>query len=319
MLKHCIRLFCFTALTFSVGSFAQDDWQSPLERDHPMVGKVVDLKLQKVISPNVLLENLARADVILIGEKHDNPDHHMLEQRILSALAEQPAEVVLEMLDDSQSSLLTALDREAQGNQLKQNLQWNDKGWAWESYGPLVELAVSSGFKLTAGNLSREQVKKIYQRGSEELTADDRLTSALSVNDEIKQTLLTEIYEQHCKMMPRETLHPMLSIQLARDARMASAIVDSEAPQVVLVAGAYHVRKDSAVPLHLALKNADNRDLAVVMLMEVDSEIDDYDAYLVDQVAVADYVWFTPKSTDRDYCADLKHSKSDSSADTSPN
>lgn len=318
MFKHYIRLFCYTALTFSVESFAQDDWQSPLEHDHPMVGKVVDLNSQKVISPNVLLENLARTEVILIGEKHDNPDHHMLERRILGELSEQPTEVVLEMLDDSQSSLLETLDRETQGNQLKERLMWNDKGWPWKSYGPLMEQAVSSGLKLSAGNLSQDQVKKIYQSGSEALTADDRLKSALSVNDTVKQTLLTEIYEQHCKMMPRDALNPMLSIQLARDARMASAIVDSEASRVVLVAGAYHVRKDSAVPLHLELIGADKK-VVVVILKEVDAEIDDYDAYLKDQVSVADYIWFTPKSTDRDYCADLKHSKSNPSAGTSKN
>ena len=319
MLKHCIRLLCYTALTFSVGSFAQDDWKSPLERSHPMVGKVVDLKSQKVISQNVLLENLASAEVILIGEKHDNPDHHVLEQRILGALSEQSTDVVLEMLDDSQSTLLAAVDREVKGSHLKHILQWNDKGWPWDAYGPLVEQALSNGHKLVAGNLSREQVKKIYKSGSEALTADKRLKSALQVDEDVKQALLTEIYEQHCKMMPREALSPMLSIQLARDARMASAIADAEAPRVVLVAGAYHVRKDSAVPLHLEIMDADKKRVKVVMLKEVNAEIEDYDTYLKEQVAVADYIWFTPKSTDRDYCADLKHGKSDSSSGTSSN
>lgn len=318
MLKQYIRLFCYSTLFFSAGSFAQDDWQSPLERDHPMVGKVVNLKAQEIISPNELLENLAHAEVILIGEKHDNPDHHLLEQRILRALSEQSTELVLEMLDDSQASSLEALDREVQGDQLKETLQWNDKGWSWKSYGPLVELAVSGGQKLTAGNLSRDQVKKIYQAGSEALTADDRLASALRVNEAVKQTLLTEIYEQHCKMMPRDALSPMLSIQLARDARMASAIAESQASRVLLVAGAYHVLKDSAVPLHLELIGTE-KNVAVVVLQEVSSEIDDYDAYLKEQVAVADYIWFTPKSTDRDYCADIKHSKSGSTGASSSN
>ncbi|MDI3326617.1 ChaN family lipoprotein [Pontibacterium granulatum] len=315
MLKPLVRFFCITALAYAAGSFAQDDWQSPLERDHPMVGKVVDLQSQKLISPSVLLEHLARVEVVLIGEKHDNPDHHLIEKRILAALSKQSPDVVMEMLDDSQSALLTTVDREMKGSQLKQKLQWNDKGWSWASYGPLVELAVSSGLKLAAGNLSRDQVKKIYQSGSEALSADERLQSALRVNEEVKQTLLTEIYEQHCKMMPRESLNPMLSIQLARDARMASAIVDSQASRVVLVAGAYHVRKDSAVPFHLELNGAE-KDVAVVMLKEVDADIDDYVAYLKGQNTVADFIWFTPKSTDRDYCADLKHGKSESSVDT---
>jgi len=319
MLKHLICWSCITALAYSAGVFAQDDWQSPLERNHPMVGKIVDLQSQSVISPKALLENLMRAEVVLIGEKHDNPDHHVLEKRILSEFAEQPVEVVFEMLDDGQSHLLTKVRPEDKGNNLKQNLHWNDKGWQWDAYGPLIELAVSNGHKLVAGNLSREQVKQIYKGGSEALKADKRLRSALQVDKGIKQTLLTEIYEQHCKMMPREALNPMLSIQLARDARMASAIDNAEASHVVLVAGAYHVRKDSAVPLHLEIMNSDKKHVKVVMLMEVNSEIEDYDAYLKEQVAVADYIWFTPKSTNRDYCEDLKHGKTESSVGTSSN
>lgn len=319
MLKHLFCLYCITALTYSAGIFAQDDWLSPLERDHPMVGKVVDLQSQSVISPKVLLENLMRAEVVLIGEKHDNPDHHVLEKRILSEFAEQPVEVVFEMLDDGQSHLLAKVRPGDKGNNLKQNLQWNDKGWQWDAYGPLIELAVSNGHKLVAGNLSREQVKRIYKSGSEALMADKRLSSALKVDEGVKQTLLTEIYEQHCKMMPRETLSPMLSIQLARDARMASAIDNAEAPRVVLVAGAYHVRKDSAVPLHLKIMDSDKKHVKVVLLMEVNSEIEDYDVYLQEQDVIADYIWFTPRFTNRDYCAELKHGKSESSLGTSTN
>lgn len=318
MLKHCIRFLFISALAYTAGSMAQDDWQSPLDRDHPLVGKVVDLRSQSVISPKMLFEDLVRADVILIGEKHDNPDHHALEKRILAKLVQQPTTVVLEMLDDSQANLLAKLNREDQGGQLKQYLQWNDKAWPWEAYGPLIELAVSSGFKLSAGNLSRDQVKKIYQNGSELLKTDERLKTALHIDDEVKQTLLTEIYEQHCKMMPKESLSPMLRIQLARDAKMASAIGDAQTQRVVLIAGAYHVRKDSAVPLHLALRKADKK-LAVVMLMEVNADLYDYADYLKEHSAVADYIWFTPKSTDRDYCSDLKQGKSESRGRTSTN
>lgn len=299
------RIVSMLLLACAATTSAAESWQSPLLKSHPQVGKIYDLTSQQVVSEETLLREIRKKDLVLIGEKHDNPDHHRLEARLLDALLPRNSSVVMEMLDDNQIQSGKVFQATDKSQDLKVALKWNDKGWSWDDYGPLVSQVSRSGNPLLSGNISRDQIKDIYARGQKALQQDERLSSALNVPSELREQLLDEVYTQHCKMMPKERLTPMVDIQLARDARMAYALNSIESAPAVLIAGSFHVRKDSAVPLHLNLQRAD-KSVAVVMLSEVDAIIKDYPTHLKTLTKSADYVWFTPRSTDEDYCERLK-------------
>ncbi|WP_372834757.1 ChaN family lipoprotein [Pontibacterium sp.] len=289
---------------------ATEEWLSPLNTNHPDVGKVYDLRTQEAVKPQSFLAALKNHDVILIGEKHDNPDHHRLELIILSTLmnaSDKPA-VILEMLDDSQSKATTTIQASDSDDQLQATLNWNEQGWPWEHYGPIVRQILSEDATLVVGNISRSKIKSIYKDGTEALITDSRFKTALEMSSKVRASLLDDIYEQHCEMMPRERLSPMVNIQLARDAYMAAAIDGVKSSQTILIAGGYHVRKDTAVPLHLRLRKSNKQPL-VVMLQEVDPTLQNDPNALHSMKLQADYVWFTPRFTDRDYCKDLKTSQ----------
>lgn len=286
-------------------------WISSLNQNHPMTGKIYDLENLQEISSENLFSVLRQAPAVLVGEKHDNPDHHEIESVILDEVLSKSSQqaVVMEMLDDSQTSALSALTGQEESPDIKSALAWNDQSWPWEYYGPLIKQSLNSGATVEPGNLPRSQIREIYRKGSDTLEMDKRLKTALLVTDGVREQLLDEVYVEHCKMMPRSNLSPMVDIQLARDARMADAIETSESDQVVLIAGSYHVRKSLGVPMHLRLRES-NLDPVVIMIREVDASSLDILASLNQLQPDADYVWFTPRFTDRDYCEDLaKHKK----------
>ncbi len=61
-------------------------WKSPLGRNHPLTGRIWDVSSEQFIDRETLVKRLAGADFVLLGERHDNPDHHMLQAEVLRSL-----------------------------------------------------------------------------------------------------------------------------------------------------------------------------------------------------------------------------------------
>ena len=73
-------------------------WTANIFEDHPLVGTIWSSKERKSIAFEDVMKRLLSAPVILIGERHDNPDHHVIQAKILSSLL-PGALVGFEMLD----------------------------------------------------------------------------------------------------------------------------------------------------------------------------------------------------------------------------
>ena len=56
---------------------------APEGREHAELGRIVELASGRTISPQQLLERLARAERVLVGEQHDSPDHHALQLSLI--------------------------------------------------------------------------------------------------------------------------------------------------------------------------------------------------------------------------------------------
>ena len=67
-------------------------------------GRIYDTQAEREIAPEALVQQLKQADVVLIGEKHDEAAHHNAEAWLLAQTADarQSGSVLLEMLDASQ-------------------------------------------------------------------------------------------------------------------------------------------------------------------------------------------------------------------------
>ncbi|MFN3830549.1 MAG: ChaN family lipoprotein, partial [Tepidimonas ignava] len=91
------------------------------------------------------LAAIGRPRWLLLGEQHDADAHQALQAAVVQVLAEQGrlAALVLEMAERGQNT--RALAPNAPQAAVQAALQWNDRGWPWRRYGPVVMTAVRAG------------------------------------------------------------------------------------------------------------------------------------------------------------------------------
>ncbi len=283
------------------------EWQSPRLQAHPLAGQIWRARDQSFIDAATLQQEVGHADYLLLGEKHDNPDHHRLRQQFLAQLQPDIALVSFEMLDhtrQAQLNLLSGVNPES--TDIRKALDWDDEGWNWDFYGPLLSTLLQAGVAVRAANISQSDVMEAYS-GALNQSAATVLTPAQL------QVLEQEIDASHCGMLPASQFAAMVRVQQARDYQMTRSLLSDElgnaqVPQAgvrVLVAGNYHVRKDLGVPKYLQALS-DNADvLLTVAFLEVAEAMMDPQMYLEMNYAAEafDYVWFTPAAAEQDYCA----------------
>ena len=182
-------------------------------------------------------------DLLLLGEQHDVPEHQQWQrdQVMQSARQGQLAAVVLEMADAGHST--QGLLPTASASEVQQALAWNDKGWPWRNYGPVVMAAVQAGVPVAGGNLPRAQMREVMQQ-----TQWDTHLSATGW-----QRQLDAIRDGHCGLLPPPQLAPMARIQLAKDASMArtATLLRQDHKTVVIIAGRGHVLRTIGIPTWL--------------------------------------------------------------------
>jgi uncharacterized iron-regulated protein len=186
------------------------------------------------------------AEVLLMGEQHDQPDHQRQIAAEVQRLTAQGrlAALVLEMVESGRNT--AKVRRTGTEAEVRLELDWDDRGWPWATYGSVVMTAVRAGVPVLGGNLPRSQVRATM--------ADPALDGQLSTP--VRNVIAKAVEDGHCGMLKAEQLPAMVRVQIARDRRMAETAVLARAKagggQVVLLhAGEQHVARDRGVPLHL--------------------------------------------------------------------
>ena len=289
-------------------------WKSPLYRDHPLAGQIWKPSDQRRATAGDVYAAMKGADFVLIGEKHDNADHHRLQAELIRELAAYGRRPVLvfEMLTQSQQA---ALDAHLAGNPddaagIGAAVGWEKRGWPdWKMYQPIAEQALHNNMPLLAGGMDRDTIKRIARDGLDALGKGRAMVLMLDkpVEEELRAEIRQVIFDSHCGQLPESMLDPMLAVTLAKDAVMAERMIEARTPPdpdvSVLIAGAGHVRADWGVPLHLKRRLPGIR-IVTVGLAEVERDILDPAAHAERYGGRLpfDFVWFTPRVDDNDPC-----------------
>jgi uncharacterized iron-regulated protein len=294
------------------GAAPEEVWQAPLRHDHPLVERIWDVAAGAFIDSAALVDHLRRGRFVLLGEKHDNPDHHRLQAwllRSLIAAGRRPA-VGLEMFTVADAPALAqqlaAHPDDAAG--LAEAVNWRSSGWPdWAMYRPIAEAALQAKLSIVAANLSPAMVQALGQSGAEAL--DARLASRLGVDRPLaadtQTAMAEEIREAHCGHASEQQINAMILVQRARDAQMAESLAAAgQQDGAVLIAGAGHVRRDYGIPAYLGSK-APGASVISVAFLEVSQDLREPTAYAARfdrQAFPFDYVWFTPRVDEQDPC-----------------
>lgn len=286
-------------------------WETTVAADHPLVGVIWDARTGQTISEEALVARLATSRFVLLGEKHDNPDHHRLQARVFTALlaaGRRPA-LAFEMFDADAAPAVQGFlgEKPADAAGLGAAVGWEARSWPpWPLYQQIADPAVKAGLPVLAANLSDALAKAAARKGIEALPEELRGTLRLDepLPDGVRAAMAGEIADSHCGFAPPGMVEPMILVQRARDAHMAwVAHTGATADGTVLIAGFGHVRTDRAVPAHLARFGATG--VQAVAFMEVQRDKNAAGLYLAGPEGAAppfDFLWFTPRVDDVDPC-----------------
>jgi uncharacterized iron-regulated protein len=294
------------ALALTACQTVPERWQHDAGTAHPLTGRIYRVADGAAVSEAELLADLGDADFVLIGERHDNLDHHRLQTRIAQALqrdARRPRALAFEMMAaDRQLAIVEHLDAhpgDAAG--LGAAVDWQSDGWPdWALYEPIARAAIANGGQIVAAGLDGAQKRAVFEQGPQALRSSFVRRTGLdqSLAASLTADLRHELDEAHCGEAPPQVLAGMYRVQRARDAMMADRLaVASGRAGGILIAGNGHVRKDRGVPWYLARLEPGAR-VATVALIEVRDDVRRPPSDLP-----YDYVWFTPRVDDQDFCA----------------
>ncbi len=205
-------------------------------------------------APAVSAQDFSKADIVFLGEIHDNPAHHLEQARLIEVL--QPAAVVFEMLTSEQVAAVP--DWHGVGQvELAEAFGWAESGWPdFSMYYPIFEAA---GDAIVFGAaVPREAARDAMAKGVADafgLQADlFGLTEALPPEQQAEREALQ--MAAHCDALPEDMLPTMVEIQRLRDATLAKVALDAlrqTGGPVAVITGNGHARKDWGAPALVAL------------------------------------------------------------------
>ena len=244
-----------------------------------------------------LLARLHDSDYVLLGEQHDNAEHHRQRARLLAVLP-APVPVVVEYLPRGAAPVLGRDDRSEALLRAREEAGFDATGWRWPLHAPLFLAIADRRHALHGGNLPRDLARRTAREGAAALPAELRaLIDAAPLPATVRDTLLDELLRSHCGHLGADRMPNMLLAQRGRDAAMAAALREARARHpggpVLLLAGNGHVRRDHGVAQLLPAVEPGARVLSVGFVEAGDAP----------GPGLYDLVWTTPGSQRADPCA----------------
>jgi uncharacterized iron-regulated protein len=128
--------------------------------------RVFDTRKKQFIDFETLASRLAAADLVFVGEQHNDPATHRMELAILEGVARRRDSVVL-ALEMWERDVQPLLDRYLAGSATEDELLREGRPWKnyAADYRPLVELARARGWPVIASNVPRPLASLVSRGG----------------------------------------------------------------------------------------------------------------------------------------------------------
>ncbi len=201
-----------------------------------------------------MLERLAEADVVFIGEIHDEPSHRAFQVALVNELAQRVPGLVLglEFFAREDQAFLDAL---ASGRLSDVALRSHVRRAGGYPYRELIHLARQKGVRLVGLNLPRPVVNRVARGGWESLSARERErwprpSSASGAYRRLVREAYLEFSEHH-----RAGFENFLTAQTLWDTTMAGSIYEhleaGGSTPLAVVVGQMHVAHGLGIPARL--------------------------------------------------------------------
>lgn len=235
-----------------------------------------------------VVEDLGKARVVYLGERHTLQRHHATQARLIANLAGQHVPMVggggtrysgslivaLEPLESSQQASIDRFNRgEIDFDGLAAASDWAKRWSGYQQYRPVLEAARKAKATVLGLSPSPEVIRAVVRSGGvERLDAKLRkqLPAEMELKDPVYEKLLAAQLMVHMAASP-ERLRPMIEAQMARDEAMSAALADylrsaaGRGRKAVVVCGSGHVAYGLGTPQRVRRRLGDANDRIVVL------------------------------------------------------
>src|ERR1043166_3422011 len=128
--------------------------------------RVYDTRHKRFTDFETLVATVSSADLVFVGEEHDDPATHRMEVALLEGIARRRDSVVV-ALEMFERDVQPALDRYLAGAASEEDLTRESRPWKNypADYRPLVELARARGWPVVASNVPRRLASLVARAG----------------------------------------------------------------------------------------------------------------------------------------------------------
>ncbi|MBU8910287.1 MAG: ChaN family lipoprotein [Desulfobacterales bacterium] len=328
------RLFFIFLIFFALSIFqACATTNKSIIRKDPLIGKIINTKSSQPVNFESLIRDISSYDVIYLSEKHDNPDHHHLQQRVIHRLIDNGLKpsIGFEFFSmDNTPDLLNFIDsgkvthskkiEEIIEADLRKKLRWDTQSdQMWRYYYDLLNIAKKEKLQVAGIDLPNTLKKRITRKGINGISPIEKeQVFSTKLSDEIYKNYMFSIFKNvHCGMGHGKMQSRLYDTWVARNDEMALSITrlyeHRKGPVIVIIGGGHTeyalgvIDRVAAVDKTIKQVNIAFREISVKP-----SNLSEYlmplDLTGFEKVPPADFLWFTQRVSYSDPCEEFKKS-----------
>ena len=265
---------------------------------------------QTVNAQQAVVDALAQAKVVYLGETHDHAADHQGQLQIIQALYQQNQHrqnrgmaIALEMFQRPYQPLL---DQYLAGKitelELQQQSEYDQRwGFPWEYYAPILRFAKAHQLPLIALNVPTEITRKVAREGLESLTDSDRQwipsESEIRTDNAAYRQMLQAVYEEiHQGQGGTSNFDRFFLAQVLWDETMAQVVANflqvQPNHQVIVLAGDGHLVYGYGIPSRVARRIEGIVQRSVIVNPDEEMELEGVISPTHPQ-GIADYFWLS--------------------------
>ncbi len=293
------------------------------KRDDPLIGKIFSAD-QKEWPYQDLIKKMLNADIIYLGENHDNADHHQNQLRIIKDLVNKGKKPRLgfEFFSVDQTGYLMSFvsnknvrhsmkPNQQKEDQLRTNLGWQQKSdMDWKFYFQFLDLASKNGLTVFGADLPKGIINRVTSNNIDQLTAveKDFLKPSGFKDNRYRDLMFNKFKNAHCGYANQKMMEKMYRAWLARNDAMAHSIVEmikeNSREPVVMILGKGHVEHNMAIfeRVQTSIPTIKQFNLGFIEIHVEPSKLTEYFSIEKPFLPAHEFVWFTQRASYEDPC-----------------
>lgn len=310
--KQYSVIYWFILILAAYSAVGINQANAKLTDNHPLVDKLWSVEKQQFVDKSYLKKSILESDHTIVGETHDNIQHHIIQANVLQWLIDEKENVspVFEMLSKNQLESIQNLNITS-ADLFFDKVSWEESGWPDRKlYKPIFDVVIENKLPVYAAETDRKVLMEMIKNGESNLPSEiKKHLNAVKLIESAKNQFREEIIASHCGMLPEKMVDPMILGQRVRDAVMAKIMLHAgENAPTLLIAGSGHGRNDVGVPAYITSQNPKAKVTSIALMEVVDevTEPTDYAEAWLSKELPFDFVWFTSRMERKDPCEELK-------------